>query len=73
MYVENINYCLREKEEKIRSYYQKYETWWLIFVDTIFGAGPKEYSEVIQEVNKSKLFDKVVVISYETKNILFEF
>jgi len=73
MYIENINHCIREKDEKVLPCYKNYDHWWLILVDTILCIGPEEYQKVINQMFKSELFDKVIVIGYESKTKLFEF
>lgn len=72
IYVDNINYCIHEKEEKVFPYYCRYNEWWLILVDKISCIGIHDYQAVIELINKSKVFSRIIVIGYELPRKKFE-
>lgn len=72
LYVENIRYCIQEKEAKVRPYFDRYPEWWLILVDALFGAEARDSAAVIQGVGKSQVFNRIIVLEYESGKTLFE-
>lgn len=68
IYIENINYCITEKTKKIQKYKSKYSEWWLILVDFLLGGiGEPEKTIVIQNINKSVDWKKIIVIHPEIR------
>jgi hypothetical protein len=63
MYIENIQYCISEKSEKVNDYIQKYKEWWLILVDTMMWDLEKyELDEIAKYITDLGNFDKIIVI-----------
>jgi len=72
MYVENIDYCIREKVEKIRPYREKYTTWWLILVDMLLSIWTVDIPEITRAVKKPESLDRIIVVHPETARRVFE-
>jgi hypothetical protein len=68
----NFDHCVKEKSEKIKVYYDKYSSWWLVLVDTIaYGFDEDEKEEIKIMVNMNPVWDKVIVLDgIKGKNIL---
>jgi hypothetical protein len=67
-YMENINFCVLEKTERIQKYKFKYPEWWLVLVDFLAaGIEEPEKTFVIQHIIKGAHWKKIIVIHPETK------
>ncbi len=68
----NFDYCVQEKSAKIKNYYDKYPSWWLVLVDTIaYGFDEEEKQEIKSMVSVDSMWDKVIVLeAMQGKNIL---
>ena len=68
MYIENIKHCIAEKTPKIQAYKSKYSEWWLLLVDFLVGGiGESEKTTVIQHINKSADWKRIIVLDPITK------
>ncbi|MCB9305512.1 MAG: hypothetical protein H6565_02855 [Lewinellaceae bacterium] len=60
----HLPFVISEKEKKIKPFFQKYPTWWLVLIDTI-GYGLDQYD--LDQLNKNPpyktIFDKVILVS----------
>ncbi len=71
VYVESIRHCIDEKSLKISNSLQKYTEWWLYLVDYIeLGLDSNEVKKVVKMIDNLRNFDKVVILSFDGKNIL---
>jgi len=71
VYVDNIRHCINEKSSKISERLEKYNKWWLYLVDYMgLGLNQREFLEVVQNVDNTGSFDKVVVLDYYGQNVL---
>lgn len=73
MYIDNINFCISEKSQKISHYISKYNEWWLVLVDyigDIFALREYEYNIVIQNILKNSNFVKVIILDPRTKKVI---
>ena len=68
----NFDHCVKEKTEKIKDYYAKYASWWLVLVDKIaYGFDQSEKEQIKSMVNIDPPWDKVIVLgSLNANNIL---
>jgi hypothetical protein len=61
--VKNIEYCAAEKARKIRSYKNRYQTWWLILIDRIaFDSSPDDLEQLRRHLLASSIWDAVILI-----------
>lgn len=67
-----MSICIREKEGKVEPYRERYARWWLVLIDTIFGMKPRELQELKPMVPNSTVFERVIVLDYESGRLLFE-
>jgi len=74
MYVDNINYCLKEKENKIAPIKDKYKEWWLILVDTMMSwyLESHEVDHIRKGISDCHGFNKIIVLDYHGNNCLLE-
>jgi len=71
VYVENIRHCIVEKSFKVSNRLQTYREWWLYLVDYLeLGLDANETSKVVKMVDYIGNFNKVIVLSFDGKNIL---
>ena len=70
MYSTEINYCIKEKSQKISSHLSRYSEWWLILVDRIGGIDSESKKEVLSYITSAKEFKKVIVLNYESKVVI---
>ena len=71
MYIENINFCIKEKSTKITNYLSKYCPWWLLLVDHMgWGLDKKETEDVFSSIKYLGIFEKVLIISSDGENLL---
>lgn len=69
----NFNHCIEEKSEKIKDYYNKYNSWWLVLVDQIaHGFNESEKAEMKSMITANSSWDKVIVLDSLTGNNIFE-
>lgn len=67
MYIKNINHCIKEKEKKIKTHFDKYLTWWLLLVDHIVGKLPEfDKSSVQGEIIHGDTFSRIMVMNPNT-------
>lgn len=60
----NIKLVLPEKEERIKEFYQKYNSWWLFLVDHIgYGIEESEFKKLKSSFKAETIFDKIQIIS----------
>ena len=65
MYIDNINYCIKQKSMKIDPYLNRYKEWWLLLIDALgWGLDSKESSFVKSEISGLKNFNRMVIIRY---------
>lgn len=63
MYIENIQYCISVKSEKIISYLQRYEEWCLYLVDVMmWDLDEYDVNEITKNIQDLGNFDKVNII-----------
>ncbi len=56
---DNLGHILREKEQKIIPYFDKFKTWWLVLVDHIgYGLTEEEINE-LEIKEKSNYFERI--------------
>ncbi len=70
IYIENINFCILEKTEKIKNCFSKYNIWHLILVDyigDIVELQNDQYGVITENIKKGSLWDKVIVLNPFTK------
>lgn len=72
LYIENISFCIKEKTNKIQPYYTKYEKWWLILIDFLYGISGQDISNVLSEIEKPKEWDRIIIIDPLKKTKRFE-
>ncbi len=64
VYIENIQYCINEKSEKIKSYLNKYDEWWLYLVNTMhLIINMSDVKEISNNIQNLGFFDKVKIVS----------
>ena len=69
----NFDHCVKEKSEKIKGYYDRYTSWWLILVDKIaYGFDESEKKEIKSMVTMNSYWDKVIVLDSLNGNNIFE-
>ncbi len=68
----NFDRCIKEKTEKIKDYYDRYASWWLVLVDKIaYGFDQAEKEQIKSMVDMDPSWDKVIVLdSLNGKNLL---
>ena len=69
----NFDHCVEEKTEKIKDYYNKYASWWLVLVDQIahgFDANEKEQLKSMVSVNP--YWNKVIILDSLSGNNILE-
>lgn len=60
----NIKLILPEKEERIKEFYQEYNSWWLFLVDHIgYGIEESEFQKLKKNFKAETTFDKIQIIS----------
>jgi len=60
----NLLYVVNEKDNKIRSHYNKYNVWWLVLVDYIgYALSYSEWPLYGDQLQVETLFDKIILIS----------
>ncbi len=68
IYISNINYCLKEKTDKILKYKSNYSQWWLILVDSMFY---RVLDDALKHVPENIIlpdeWDKLVIINPDNK------
>lgn len=65
MYTQDVMHCIKEKEQKIKPYANKYESWWLLLVDHINCMDSYDKDDVVKSLTKPSCFEKVIVIKYD--------
>ena len=69
----NFDHCVKEKTEKIKDYYAKYASWWLVLVDKIaYVFDQSEKEQIKSMVNISPPWDKVIVLDSLNANNALE-
>jgi len=68
----NFDHCVEGKSKKIKRYYDRYTSWWLVLVDKIaYGFDESEKKEIKSMVSMNSYWDKVIVLnSLNGDNIL---
>jgi hypothetical protein len=70
----NFDYCLKEKSAKIKDYYTRYDSWWLVLVDKIaYGFNEADKKEIKSMVKINSIWDKVIVLNSLKGNNILEF
>jgi hypothetical protein len=74
MYIENINYCIRDKQKKIAPIKDKYKEWWLILVDTMMSWNLESYEvdQIRKGITAYDGFHKIIILDYFGDNCLLE-
>ncbi len=76
IYASNIQYCMDEKASKISRYRDNYRFWWLVLVDYLISLSisisDDIISEVIQNVSKPAVFNRIIIINPFTSRKIFE-
>ena len=72
LYKENIKYCIKEKTDKIQPFHSKYEKWWLILIDFLHGISNQDISSVLSGIEKSKEWDRIIIVDPVEKRKKFE-
>ncbi|PKN70089.1 MAG: hypothetical protein CVU52_09195 [Deltaproteobacteria bacterium HGW-Deltaproteobacteria-10] len=73
-FINNFNYCMQVKSEIISKHYNKYNSWWLVLVDSIaYGFTEAEKKEIKSMVSVNSLWDKVIVLDSLKGNNILEF
>lgn len=65
MYTQGTMRCIKEKEQKIKSYKNKYHSWWLLLVDHINCMDSYDKNDIVNNLTKPSCFEKVVVIKHD--------
>jgi len=69
----NFDHCVKEKSGKIKDYYNKYATWWLVLVDQIaYGFDDSEREQLRSIINIDPSWDKVIVLDSLSGNNILE-
>ena len=68
----NFDYCMKEKSEKIKEYYSRYASWWLVLVDSIaYGFNENDKKQIRSMLRINSCWNKVIVLnSLNGDNIL---
>ena len=63
---------MKEKSEKIKNFYSKYNSWWLVFVDKILigGFDDDEIKDIKSKISVNSCWNKVIVLNSNGTNIL---
>lgn len=70
--IENIQYCIKEKSEKIKCERYKYDFWHLYLVDHLdWGLDSQEINEVKNFIKDPQAFDRIVIVNRDGK-LIFE-
>lgn len=60
---ENLDFVIKEKEEKVKHYLDKYQEWWLVLVDYISYTIDNHDMQQLKSLPKPKyLFNKIFII-----------
>jgi len=60
----SLNLIIQEKENKIKKYYNKYKTWWLVLIDYIgYGVATNETEILKKDPRLFKIFEKIVFVA----------
>ena len=63
-YIENVNLCILEKNEKIGPYKPKYQEWWLTLVDkTVLYPDEADLKEIKQNIIDLRSFTRLCIIN----------
>ena len=65
MYTQDVMHCIKEKEQKIQPYTNKYKSWWLLLVDHINCMDSYDKDDIVKNLTKPSCFEKVVVIKHD--------
>jgi len=69
----NFNYCMKEKSEKIKPYYNNYDSWWLILIDNIaYGFSATDKTEIKSMIIVNSLWEKIIVLNSQNGHNLLE-
>lgn len=61
---DHIPLMVKDKENKVRPYFSKYKTWWLLLVDTIgYGLGDYDLQQLNSNPPIRTIFDKIILVS----------
>jgi hypothetical protein len=72
-FAKNFGYCVKEKTQKIKTYEDKYSSWWLVLVDQIaHGLEENEKDEVKAMAGSNISWNKVIVLDSSSGNNVFE-
>lgn len=70
----NFDYCMKEKSEKIKEHYSRYDSWWLVLVDSVaYGFSEADKREIKSMVRINSIWDKVIVLNSLKGNNILEF
>jgi hypothetical protein len=68
MYIDNLQWSIIEKSDKIKPHKHKYPEWQLLLVDSLrWDLGIEEIEKIKVSITDIGLFDFLIVISYEAK------
>ena len=55
----------KDKENKIKPYFSKYDRWWLLLVDHMNFMKSEDRVDIVKNITKPSCFDRIIVINYE--------
>jgi hypothetical protein len=64
-FISNLSLVLTEKELKVRPVIERYDEWWLVLVDYIYGSlnfDDYEKETILKHIPKSEVFNKIIII-----------
>jgi hypothetical protein len=70
MYIKEIQHCIEEKKKKVSRYLHRYNSWWLILIDSIMGVTDDDISKIVSQLKKPACFAKILILdNYGSKLI----
>jgi len=65
LYAQNIRHCISEKSRKVELYRGRYDSWWLVLVDTMgWSLDSNEVEALRSSVCELKGFERVIVTDF---------
>ena len=69
----NLEFCIREKTQKIARFREKYPAWWLVLPDRIsYGLGSFDQEQFRKQISVAHDFDKIVLLDPRDHTRSFE-
>jgi len=60
----NLEFIIAEKEDKIKEYYNDFESWWLILIDYIgYGLDKIDQDQLFNLPRLKTIFEKIIIVS----------